>query len=67
MKKTICRVLSIIMFAICIVSFALCVRVYFEPVRGFLDMRDLGYAIFGGAGVISAIIAFITGKIGWKK
>ena len=67
MKKTICKVISIIMVAICIFAVVLCVNVINEPVRGFLDFRDLAFAIFGGVGVVSAIIAFITGMIGWKK
>ena len=67
MKKTICKVISIIMVAICIFAFALCVKVFVEPTHGFLDFSTLAYAIYGGVGVISAIIAFITGKIGWKK
>ena len=67
MKKTICKVISIIMVAICIFAVVLCVKVINEPVRGFLDFRDLALAIFGGVGVVSAIIAFISGKIGWKK
>ena len=55
------------MVAICIFAVVLCVKVINEPVRGFLDFRDLAFAIFGGVGVVSAIIAFITGKIGWEK
>ena len=67
MKKNICRVISILMVAIRIFAIVLCVKVINEPVRGFLDFRDLAFAIFGGVGVVSAIIAFITGKIGWAK
>lgn len=67
MKKTICKVVSAIMIVVCAVALGLCIKVSFEPVRGFLDMRSLGYVIFGGVGAISAIIAFITGKIGWAK
>lgn len=67
MKKNICRVISILMVAICIFAVVLCVKVINEPVRGFLDFRDLAFAIFGGVGVVSAIIAFVTGKIGWAK
>lgn len=67
MKKIVCRAISIIMVAVCIFTVVLCVKVINEPVRGFLDFRDLAFAIFGGVGVASAILAFITGKIGWKK
>ena len=51
----------------CIFAVVLCVKVFNEPVRGFLDFRDLAFAIFGGVGIVAAIIAYITGKTGWKS
>ena len=67
MKKTICRVISVIMLAFCIFAFAMCVKVFTESTQGFVDLRTFAYAIYGGVGVVSAIVAFITGKIGWTK
>ena len=67
MKKIVCRVISVIMCATCICAIVLCVKVFNEPVRGFLDFRDLAFAIFGGVGIVAAIIAYITGKMGWKS
>ena len=67
MKKIVCRVISVIMCAICVCTIVLCVKVINEPVRGFLDFRDIAFVIFGGAGIMAAIIAYITGKIGWKS
>lgn len=67
MKKKVCKVISVIMCGICICTVVLCAKVLNEPVHGFLDFRDLAMAIYGGVGIIAAIIAFITGKIGWSN
>ena len=45
MKKMVCKVISVIMCVICIYAIVMCVKVINEPVRGFLDFRDLAFAI----------------------
>ena len=67
MKKIICKVISIVMCIICICAIVLCIRVVDAPVYGLLDFRDIAFAIYGGIGILSAIIAYFTGKNGWKK
>lgn len=67
MKKTVCKVISVIMCTICICAIVLCVKVFSEPTHGFIDFSSLAYAVYGGVGIVSAIIAFVTGKIGWKS
>lgn len=67
MKKMVCKVISVIMCVICIYAIVMCVKVINEPVRGFLDFRDLAFAIFGGVGLLSGIVAFFIGKKGWNS
>ncbi|MBQ3138254.1 MAG: hypothetical protein IJB68_01925 [Ruminococcus sp.] len=67
MKKNICKVISVIMLGICIYAIVLCIKVVDTPVHGFLDFTDLALMIFVGVSIVSAIVAFITGKIGWAN
>lgn len=67
MKKKVCKVTCVIMCAVCIWAIYLCMKVITEPVSGFVDLRSLALAIYGGVGAVTAIIAFITGKIGWSS
>ena len=39
MKKTICKVISVVMIAVCIFAFALCVKVFIEPTHGFFRFQ----------------------------
>lgn len=52
------------MCVICLVSIYVCVKAITE-VPVFVDLREPVLAIYGGAGMLAAMISFITGKIGW--
>lgn len=59
-----CKGICIIMCVICLVSIYVCVKAITE-VPVFVDLREPVLAIYGGAGMLAAMISFITGKIGW--
>ncbi len=64
MKKNVCKVTSIIMVILAIVAILGAITV---TGGGFLDLSNVArYFLIGGA-VIFGIIAFITGKYGWKS
>ncbi len=66
MKKTICKVISVIMCAVFIYAIIALIRTAFEPVYGFLDFSGFAMAIDIAVGLVAAIIAYFTGKAGWK-
>lgn len=66
MKRVVCKVVCVIMSVICLFTIYLCVKVITEiPV--FVDLRSVSLVIYGGVGLVTAMIAFVTGKIGWKN
>lgn len=66
MKKTICKVFSVIMCAVFIYAIIALIRTAFEPVYGFLDLSGFAMAIDIAVGIVAAIIAYFTGRISWK-
>lgn len=66
MKKTICKVISVIMGAVSIYAIVSCIRTAFAPVYGFMDFSGFAMAIDIAVGLVAAIIAYFTGKAGWK-
>lgn len=66
MKKTICKVISVIMCAVFIYAIIALIRTAFEPVYGFVDLSGFVMAIDIAVGIVAAIIAYFTGRIGWK-
>ncbi len=66
MKKTICKVISVIMGAVFIYAIAGCIRTAFAPVYGFMDFSSHARAVDISVGLTAAVIAYLTGRIGWK-
>ncbi len=63
MKKTICKIVSIIMATLTIVAIIGAVTV---TGSGFLDLSNIAQYFLIGFAVIFAIVALITGRYGWK-
>ena len=64
MKRTICRVLSVIMLAATVFLIWCAVMV---TGGGFLDLSNIVRYVLTGMAVISGVIALILAKAGWKK
>ena len=64
MKRTICRVLSVIMLAA--TAFLVWCAVTVTG-GGFLDLSNIVRYVLTGMAVISGVIALILAKVGWKK
>lgn len=54
------------MCAVFIYAIIALIRTAFEPVYGFLDLSGFVMAINIAVGIVAAIIAYFTGRIGWK-
>ena len=64
MKRTICRILSVIMLAA--TAFLIWCAVTVTG-GGFLDLSNIVRYVLTGMAVLSGVIALILAKIGWKK
>lgn len=64
MKKTVCRILCVIMLA---VTAFLIYCVVTVTGSGFLDLSNIVRYVFTGMAVISSVIALLLARIGWKK
>ena len=54
------------MCAVFIYAIIALIRTAFEPVYGFVDLSGFVMAIDIAVGIVAAIIAYFTGRIGWK-
>ena len=64
MKRTICRILSVIMLAVTAFLIYCAVTV---TGSGFLDLSNIVRYVCTGMAVISSVIALVLARIGWKK
>lgn len=64
MKKTICKILSVIMLAVTAFLIYCAITV---TGSGFLDLSNIVRYVLTGMAVISGVIALILAKVGWKK
>ena len=64
MKRTICRVLSVIMLAV--TAFLIWCAVTVTG-GGFLDLSNIVRYVLTGMAVISGVITLVLARIGWKK
>ena len=68
MKKKILKCISVIMTIITAFSVVLLVLTFINPSSGgFIDLTNVVRYFLAGIGIISGLIAFITGHFGWKK
>ena len=68
MKKKILKYISVIMTIITAFSVVLLVLTFINPSSGgFIDLTNVVRYFLLGVGIISGLIAFITGRFGWKK
>ena len=64
MKRTICRILSVIMLAV--TAFLIYCTITVTG-SGFLDLSNIVRYVLTGMAVISGLIALVLARIGWKK
>lgn len=64
MKKTVCRILCVIMLAVTAFLIYCAVTV---TGSGFLDLSNIVRYVLTGMAVISGAIAFVLARIGWKR
>ena len=64
MKRTICRILSVIMLAVTAFLIYCAVTV---TGSGFLDLSNIVRYVLTGMAVVSSVIALLLARIGWKK
>ena len=64
MKKTICRILRLIMLAV--TAFLIWCAATVTG-GGFLDLSNIVRYVLTGMAVISGVIALLFAKMGWKK
>lgn len=64
MKKTLCKIVSIMMTALTILSILCAITV---TGGGVLDLSNLARYFFIGFAVVFGIVAAITARCGWKS
>ncbi len=64
MKKTICRILSVIMLAV--TAFLIYCTITVTG-SGFLDLSNIVRYVLTGMAIISGAIALMLARIGWKR
>ena len=64
MKKTVCRILCVIMLVVTAFLIYCAVTV---TGSGFLDLSNIVRYVCTGMAVISSVIALLLARIGWKK
>lgn len=64
MKKTMCRILSIILLVVTVFLIWCAVTV---TGHGFLDLSNIVRYVLIGMAVISGVVALVLAKIGWAK
>ena len=64
MKRTICRILSVIMLAV--TAFLIYCTITVTG-SGFLDLSNIVRYVLTGMAVISGAIALMLARIGWKR
>ena len=68
MKKKILKCISIVMMMIAATAVVLLILTYINPGSGgFIDLTNVVRYFLAAVGIISGLIAFITGHFGWKK
>lgn len=68
MKKKILKFISVIMTLIAILAVLLFVLTFIDPGSGgFIDLTNVVRYFLVCVGVVTGLIAFITGYFGWKK
>lgn len=63
MKKTLLRIISIILGIVAVVAVGLLFAVDHGGSGGFLDLRNLAHMIYGGAAILFASLSVFTWKI----
>jgi len=67
-KRTICKVFSVLMGAVCVLSIIVIVATFFDNGGGgFLDLTSLVQYSAIVTAVWSGLFAFFAGKFGWTK
>ena len=64
MKRTICRILSVIMLAV--TAFLIYCTITVTG-SGFLDLSNIVRYVLTGMAIISGAIALVLARIGWKR
>ena len=64
MKRTICRILSVIMLAV--TAFLIYCTITVTG-SGFLDLSNIVRYVLTGMAIISSAIALMLARIGWKR
>ncbi|MCI9430872.1 MAG: hypothetical protein HFF70_00385 [Oscillospiraceae bacterium] len=64
MKRTICRILSVIMLAV--TAFLIYCTITVTG-SGFLDLSNIVRYVLTGMAIISGAIALMLARIGWKR
>ena len=68
MKKKVLKCISVVMMIIAAIAVVLLIYTFFESgAGGFIDLTNVVRYFLAGVGIISGLIAFITGLFGWKK
>lgn len=68
MKKKILKCISVVMMMIAAIAVVLLVLTFINPSSGgFIDLTNVVRYFLVGVGIISGLVAFITGHFGWKK
>ena len=68
MKKKILKCISVVMMMIAALAVVLLILTFINPGSGgFIDLTNVVRYFLAGIGIISGLIAFITGHFGWKK
>ena len=68
MKKKILKCISVVMMMIAAIAVVLLILTFINPGSGgFIDLTNVVRYFLLGVGIISGLIAFITGRSGRKK
>ena len=68
MKKKILKCISVAMMMIAAIAVVLLILTFINPGSGgFIDLTNVVRYFLLGVGIISGLIAFITGRFVWKK
>ena len=68
MKKKILKCISIVMMMIAATAVVLLILTFINPGSGgFIDLTNVIRYFLAAVGIISGLLAFITGHFGWKK
>ena len=68
MKKKILKCISVVMMIFAAIAVVLLILTFINPgAGGFIDLTNVVRYFLAGVGVISGLVAFITGHFGWKK